>query len=59
MKNGSEKVVEEKVTWRGWISLFILIGRLFPPSVPAFLFVVPPRKKSSTQVGARFAKLEF
>ena len=25
MKNGSEKVVEEKVTWRGWISLFILI----------------------------------
>ena len=25
MKNGSEKVVEEKVTWRGWISLFTLI----------------------------------
>ena len=25
MKNESEKVVEEKVTWRGWISLFTLI----------------------------------
>lgn len=28
-------------------------GQLFPPSVPAFLLVVPPRKKSSTQVGLR------
>ena len=32
--------------------LFFL-WRTFPPSVPAFLLVVPPHKKSSTQVGAQ------
>ncbi len=31
----------------------VLFGQLNPPSVPAFLLVVPPHKKSSTQVGLR------
>lgn len=30
-----------------------IFGQLNPPSVPAFLLVVPPHKKSSTQVGLR------
>ena len=36
-------------------SLFFVyyFGRLFPPSTPAFLLVVPPHKKSSVQVGAQ------
>ena len=34
------------------VFLFFL-WRTFPPSTPAFLFVVPPRKKSSVQVGAQ------
>ncbi|KQK24598.1 hypothetical protein AR438_15540 [Chryseobacterium aquaticum] len=28
-------------------------GQLNPPFIPAFLLVVPPHKKSSTQVGLR------
>ena len=31
--------------------LFYFFMAAFPPSVPAFLLVVPPHKKSSTQVG--------
>lgn len=29
----------------------IIIWAAIPPSTPAFLFVVPPQKKSSVQVG--------
>ena len=35
----------------------MFFGRQIPSSVPAFLFVVPPRKKSSTQAGSQFVAL--
>ena len=40
MKNESEKVVEEKVTWRGWISLFTLIILFCMFSIAYALFVM-------------------